>query len=236
MAVVEGPMERSRSVLFDPLTVAGRLVAAVVGLTLNLTLLAPAACSATDTPTTQEIPLSEIWALDMPGTRPMNRSRTQKGWGFAAPEGRWVEEIRQALPAAGDAVAGPGFVVPGRGMPALRAAHAVLAGGRPRRNRVAAGRPATLVFFARELGSYVHLRSVTYAAHRFAIDYRFVPHMTKEMTVHLALIPLPNLRAGRYDVDVRGEIEQPENTPPSPGSADRWSSMVAGPFSFTVEP
>jgi hypothetical protein len=156
------------------------------------------------------IPLSRVWALDMPGTRPMVRSQKGDPPVYEAPEGRLVDEIRAALSAHGPGLppdAGPGFAVRGQGLDALRAAHAVLVERHARPAAFRAGEPVSLVFYAREFNYYTHLEGVERRGPDVQITYRFVPHETKELTSHLALIPLPAGTAVPARVEVKPVID-----------------------------
>ena len=61
-----------------------------------------------------EIPLDQIWAYQMPDTRPMTDKTADEPLAYISPEGPLVWEIRKALPflrADRPVVAEPGFAV-----------------------------------------------------------------------------------------------------------------------------
>lgn len=174
-----------------------------------------------------EIPLTSIWALDMPGTRDiygldlMNfAERSSPGWGyeeFRSERQNSIDEIRTALaswPAGEESL--PGFVV-GRktDFGVLRAAGMALARGlksygpRPKlaydlherhfgTYSFPSGDESTLVFFSHPSSYYIRLVSVTRQGNQFTVRFKAEPHYTAESTVHFALIPLGKLPAGEY--------------------------------------
>jgi hypothetical protein len=170
----------------------------------------PLGLSVRDGVKSDPIPLDQVWALDMPGTRPMNRTQTGDPPAYVAPEGRLADEIRAALSSGKSGARfdpGPGFAVHGHGLAALREAHAVLVGGRLRQTSFRAGEPVSLVFFAREFNYYVHLAGVERCGPDVQITYRFVPHRTKELSSHFALIPLSAGTALPTRVEVKPVID-----------------------------
>ncbi len=155
------------------------------------------------------IPLDQIWAYKMPGTRPMN-AFLQRGV-YVTPEGSLLGEIRRALvqePVKGTSRpiqwkdAKPGFAVLGTGMDALREAHAVLVKKQEPRKSFPVDTEITLVFFSYDAGSYVHLHRVDRQDNVVEIRYQFVPHYSLDGSEHFALIPLGKLPAGKQRVNV----------------------------------
>jgi len=155
------------------------------------------------------IPLDLIWALDMPGTRPMNRTGGGDPLAHYASEGRLVDEIRAALIADLNrgSVTGDGFAVRGRGLDALSEARAVLVGNQAPTTSFPFGEPISLVFYARGFNDYVYLQTVERRDSEIQITYRFVPHRTKEITSQLALIPLPTGVSGLIRVNIKPAID-----------------------------
>jgi len=155
------------------------------------------------------IPLDQIWAYRMPGTRPMNASL---GRGvYVAAEGPMLGEIRRALvqePVKGTSRpiqwkdAKPGFAVLGTGMDALRESHAVLVEKQEPRKSFPVDTEITLVFFSYDAGSYVHFHRVDRLDNVVEIRYQFVPHYSSDASEHFALIPLGKLPAGKQRVNV----------------------------------
>jgi hypothetical protein len=98
----------------------------------------------------------------------------------------------------------------------------------------------SLVFHARYAGQYVYVEKVSREGTVVTLQYRFVVHRTREMTAHLALISLGELRPGKYEVrmdqlpvrwppDAQGEVLRP------PFEGERVTRTVSQPFSFEVE-
>jgi len=152
----------------------------------------------------QNIPLETVWALDMPGTQPMNRIQRGTPLAYENPEGQLVDEIRTALKYDPQRrpTAGPCFAVQGTGMTALRQAHAVLVREEKLPTEFQAGEELTLVFYSYQFGAYVHLAEVVNRDGHIDISYRFVPHRTEEVTTHLALIPINSSQPGPRTVHV----------------------------------
>lgn len=176
-----------------------------------------------------EIPLSSIWALDIPGTRDIYgldlmdfNERSSPGWGYEEfrkeREGS-INAIRKTLaswPAGEESL--PGFVInrkPDYGV--LRSAGMTFGRGLQSlgpRSKLAyeinerlwgnysfpSGDESTLVFYTHPSSYYVRLDSVTRQGNTFTVSYRAEPHYTAESTVHFALIPLGKLLAGEYQV------------------------------------
>ena len=134
----------------------------------------------------KEIPLDEIWAYRMPGTKDVRKlDRVKKGTLFESPT---VQSILFALSKRPEK-AGPSFVVPGTYKEALLNADRAFNNGEP--EPVTASDDITLVFFSEEHGTrYVHVKSVEQSGNVFTISYQFVSHMSAESTKHFALIPL----------------------------------------------
>ena len=143
-------------------------------------------------PSDRVIPLSDIWALDMPGTKPMNRTLRGEPLAYEAPEGALLSEIVAALnyDPRRRPVVGECFAVEGQGLEALRAAHKVLVEGGSKQIKFRQGQQISLVFYSLSFNSYVHLAHVEQRPDTIQLTYLLVPHKTKEMTAHLALIPV----------------------------------------------
>lgn len=180
----------------------------------------------------QNIPLETVWALDMPGTQPMNRIQRGTPLLYEAAEGKLVDEIRAALKYdPRRPTAGPCFAVQGTGMTALRHAHAVLVREEKLPTEFQAGEELTLVFYSYQFGAYVHLTEVVDRGERIEIRYRFVPHETTEVTAHLALIPfvspLPGPRTIHLEPVAYGAFPQ--------RSSDAWGEkIVCGSGQFVI--
>lgn len=179
------------------------------------------------TASAKEIPLKKIRAVDMPGTQEMHGGVATDP--RSTPENILVSDIKQSLPfLPRDKEPRLGFVVVGTGMKALQAAHAILVAKGPPRQTVPVDKELTAVFFSYEVGSYVHLTKVTRDGNTITIQYCFVPHLTKEMTRHFALIPIGRFKQGKVNVnmqqvDEKGQIVDKE-----------WNRPISKSFSFEV--
>jgi hypothetical protein len=184
----------------------------------------------------EAIPLSDVWAWNISGTRPMDGSR--HGTEYASPEGRLLDEIRVALqlPFVEPKVAKSGFAVSGADADALREAHAVLANHQPPPDSFPADSTISIVFFSHKSTYYCHLDGAEIHGHRIRVPYRFIPHQTDNITSHFALIPLGKLAPGKYTVEMDRMPMGPEylhkNYHDLP--LDEARRIVCKSFSFTV--
>ncbi|MEX0613512.1 MAG: hypothetical protein WD738_10995 [Pirellulales bacterium] len=153
------------------------------------------AANAADKQEAVTIPLEQIWAYKMPGTRNVETLDAR---------GSLVEQIVRALadPPAKGKQARACFAVLGTGLEALREAHVLLAKGEKPHERFPAGSEICVVFSSYRTGSYVHLHKVERRGNNVEIYYRFVPHRTRNMTVHFAVIPLGKLPRGKVSVQI----------------------------------
>jgi hypothetical protein len=191
------------------------------------------ACVPSERSKAVEIPLKSIWAHEMPGTRDIRVLEK----GVVSQRASLADQIGGALDFIPKGqTAGKGFAVVGTDKEALRNAHKVLVQTRKPRQSFSASADLSLVFFSHPFGQYVHLAHVEQRDKTIKISYRFVPHETKQMTAHFALIPLGKLTAGGYQVDiVRLPLEQKYVAQGFKPVDPQWESrVVCQPFSFTV--
>jgi hypothetical protein len=153
-------------------------------------LLASSVCA-------EEIPLKEVWALDMPGTK--NVSELDP-YDFHKPTA--VTKINRVFFTKKDEGTPPGkcFVVQGEGQEALKNAAEVLVCNEPRPKAVPLGEAVSLVFYSHPAPGYVHLDSVSLSGDEITINYKVVIHAEAVTTAHFALIPLRDLSEGKYTV------------------------------------
>lgn len=185
----------------------------------------------------QVIPLEEIWALDMPGTKPMRTA--VYGWEEmrdVAPEGTMVREILRAINSHDRQSAPSGFAVRGTGMSALREAHAVLVHGQPARTEFARGEQVSLVFCSRNYGRRIHLKRVE--QHGSVIEVSYTTFITWPMAAdvnssHVALIPVTISRSGPIHVEMRPVIDWDSDSPPPP-PLDELLPRVCRSFTFEL--
>lgn len=162
----------------------------------------PSKVADTSEPEVITIPLDQIWAYRMPGTRDVSQLETAKP--SQVKYGPLVGQIRSLLSQAppNSQSTQTGFAVLGVGLDALREAKAVLAGKRKLASVFPADSDISVVFFSHEFGPYVHLTSITLRGRVVELGYQFVPHRTEEVTANFAIIPLPKLKAGKYQVNI----------------------------------
>jgi hypothetical protein len=180
----------------------------------------------------QVIRLDRIWAYEMPRTRDVRKINGPDSM-------KHIKEIRESLssrPTDGK-IARAGFAVEGTGTNNLRQAHSVLVEGNKLRDRFPANREISLIFFSYQFGRYVQLHKVVMRDNEIDIHYGFVPHKSKEVTEHFALIPLGAIGPGKRDVKI---IQSPiERRLISAGWNDiapkEANRIVCNSFSFVVE-
>ncbi len=185
----------------------------------------------------EEIPLDQVWAWRMPGTQPMEVGK--RAGKYVSEEGPLLDNIRDYLGSKIPLESRPfrsGFVVYGISMEALRNAHAVLIGNEHPQETFLPGEALSLVFFSFSSTSYVQLQTVELVENRIVAHYQFAPHQTLELTKHFALIPLMNLKPGKYQVDfVRLPLAESfvkAGWKPRPKNAEK---LVCNSFEFTIE-
>jgi hypothetical protein len=165
--------------------------------TSTITLASLAAFAEPPSEKAQSIPLEQIWAFNMSGTRDARQIGSPKK------SASLVELIQQALGKdAGDGESKCGFIVQGNEEEALRQTFDVLANAVPATQRPTTGEKSWVVFFTRDSGQYVQLQEVQRAGEVIKIRYQFAPHDSREMTRHFAMIPLGELSKGNYRVAI----------------------------------
>jgi hypothetical protein len=182
-------------------------------------------------------PLAEIWAVQMPSTRAINLTLTGNPPAFVSAEGGLGQSIIEALgenpkPSLGP---GQGFAVAGHGLNALKEARAVLVGGRPRSASLPVGAQTSLVFYSFSYGAYIQLGRVEVSSDLAAIFYRVEPHKTKEVTAHLALVPLPPRTAGRLRVEIKPMFDAQNPSAPDIDWPTVANDVVCHSFSVVIQ-
>jgi hypothetical protein len=158
-------------------------------------------CSITSTDKVIEIPLSEVWAHGMPGTR-----RIAELMSDPRSEDSLMGQIgKEHSFARGKKPAGPALAVEGRGLEALKNAHAVITGRSPRSDSLSKDHEVSIAFFTLTSSRYVHLTKVTRSRQTIQVRFEFIPHETKDLTQHFALIPMGKLPKGKFQVEVIAE-------------------------------
>ncbi len=181
---------------------------------------------------TVEIPLNQIWADSMPGTKNVYELEGTPSDYPLMTEIRKEHGFKTQL-----AKAGAAFVVEGTGLEALKNAHVIIARKQTRPTFVPQDSEVSVIFFSLAFGNYVHLNKIEKNQNIIKIRYEFVPHSQKHLTRHFAIIPLGKLPKGRYEVDIaaepfaqrfrdQGMAEIPDN---------RKLSRVSSSFKFSVK-
>jgi len=144
----------------------------------------------------RRIPLEDIWADKMPGTRDLHE--------LAAAPGKYDDvAVEQTI------------VVPGVGAVAKTAALRVRSGMDKPLGDFHAGQQVSLYFATTRAGArYIHLRSVSVADRTVTLRYAAVVHRSRELSWHAALIPLILDEPGKWTVKVEPvEGETAANVP-----------------------
>jgi hypothetical protein len=181
----------------------------------------------------KEIPLNEIWAFGMPGTRDIRELEANY-----SSKNSLISEIRKRHTfKTWQDKAGPGFAVEGIDLEALKNAHAVITGAAKRSSSLGSGKEISLVFFSLEFGYYVHLTDVDIIGNDIEIRYEFVPHLTKNRTRHFALIPVGKLAKGNFSVSIIPEPFERRNVGKEFKEIpdERKLPLVSSTFEFTVQ-
>jgi hypothetical protein len=187
------------------------------------------------------VPRDQIWANSMPGTRDIAElaAKQEKLTGVDL----WtpiVDSLEGSSwrPQEGQP-AKPAFIVPGGGLKAYRAAHAVLTGDKKVQRVIPDNDEVSLVFFSHPVQAGIELQKVVLRKNVIELQYRFIGRMERYLTSYFALIPLGKVEAGKYDVKV---VQMPsvqkindvyiQNEPPLRSkTADQY---ISGSFSFEI--
>ncbi|MGL4514844.1 MAG: hypothetical protein ACRCT8_17285 [Lacipirellulaceae bacterium] len=175
---------------------------------LVMVLAAAGTVSATEPIEAISIPLETVWAHDMPGTRDIHE--LQKEFDKRYPPMGNEQESLLAIVARGierrrGSPVGEAMAVQGSGLDALVNVFRVFT-KQVDKSRGAKGLAGddgvSLFFFTAYSPRYVHLKEITRSGSNVAVKYDLIPHLTKDLSMHLALVPLGDLPAGQYRVEV----------------------------------
>jgi hypothetical protein len=220
-----------------------------LSLVMLFTIVASGVMSATAEEKPVQIPLKEVWAKDMPGTRNI-RDLEPERFGDQVKEMPDDEQnklhLESLIAAIGNSLTMPrrsdnwitsGFTVAGVGKNALRQARDILAKKRPISESLPANEPVTLVFFAWENGVYVHLESIKRRGRVITVKYEFVSHLEHELTWHFALIPLGKLDDGNWKVIIEQAPVDPKYSGYGwkPEGLEVSRQLVSQSFDFVIE-
>jgi hypothetical protein len=187
------------------------------------------------------IPLDQIWAYEMPGTRDIRNLEPKRATGNLSTEAlirdSLVLQIRRTLqnrPKPGEK-AGPAFVVVGTEKEALKNAHAVMVAKDEKEppRLLPANTDLSLVFYAYTGGRYVRLDSVEKSERLIVIKYHLESHSTANATIHFALIPIGKLPVGAVQVKIEQLPPTDEKGQPLPMRDERH--IVCDSFTFAAE-
>lgn len=199
-------------------------------------------------PKAVDIPLIDIWAYEMPGTRDVRDLETQY-FGPAVKKLSTDDQLKRHGESLTSAIlttlnsrpprqkAEKAFAVLGTEADALREAHAVLTGIRKPRSTLPSAAEVSVVFYSYEFGYYVCLSKVERRANTVRIFYQFIPHRTKELTRHFALIPVGHFTPGEVRVEIIHSLMDKRFTDADfkPVSETKSSRIVSRPFEFNVQ-
>ncbi len=219
---------------------------------LFLLIVLPSSCFAGEK---VNVPLNEIWAYKMQGTRDVHGLATGElskqhapGWGYEdyqQERQKHIDLIQKALaakPSADDAL--PGFMLESppstyvlRTIGNQMARH-VLHGGQQIEpdDSFPVDKEMTLIFFSHPLSYYIQLKEVVREGTKITVTYQPIPHFSAESTVHFALIPLGKLPVGEYRVffkEARMDQEFFKAGFIPPTSLQR-QKQICHPFFFTI--
>jgi hypothetical protein len=176
----------------------------------------------------RSIPLDQIWAYEMQGTRNIRDLEPEK----YGPDTRklpvneqWkllreslTEQIHQSLhlelvrPGSRELKKPrPAFAVEGEGREALEQACDVMAKGQEPKTTLSSDKDISVVFFSLMCGSYVRIHDVEIRENEIKIRFCFVTHRNLGMEAPFALIPLGKLEPGSYKIRIA------EVAPETPG-------------------
>jgi hypothetical protein len=165
-----------------------------------------------------EIPLDQIWAYDMPGTRDIRELEPELVGAQTKNLPPEKKQQRSAFSVVTSVVnrlgiltnnaaltsPKPGFAVLGSDLDPLRTAYDILS-GKQDRDSFPIGSEWSVVFFCLPSKYSVVIdaaqkRTTFSNKHRVEVFYRFVPNKSNVLTAHLAIIPIGKMPAGRIEV------------------------------------
>ena len=185
----------------------------------------------------QTIPLKQVWAWQMPGTQDVRELEPKPQ---RLRHDSVANQIDRVLSKGleKDESAGPGFVVLGQGEQALKNAFRVLVKHETPEKKFPANKKLSLVFYSHSSSQYVQIERVEIRSKKIVLTFRMVPHETKELSSHYALVPLNKLSTGKYQVElVRAPLSPAEVRANYKAAPEQYvKKIVCQPFSFTIDP
>ncbi len=205
-------------------------------------------CSISAAKEAVEIPLSEVWGMNLPGMKPVAHlepeSHGKQGETLSDEErgqrrinSMTYQLIRALSPDLRNEIPIlPGFAVLGKGREALENAHAVLVKDQPIQNSFPEDRVVSAIFFAQVIYR-LHLTRVERIGNSITIEYCLAPEASRNIvSPKLAIIPLGKLQPGKFQVNIVG-FTKTRGYPQSdckPLRDKKIEQLVCQPFEFSV--
>lgn len=154
---------------------------------------------------TRRIPLDQIWAYKMPGTRDiqeLGRGENRES-GEALVNAISIAFVEYALETKNKGEPRSAFAVPGTGLAALREAHSVFVENAKPREKFLPDEEVTIVFFSEPAGgNRPQLREVLRRDDQIELHYRLEPFVESNLWAAIALVPVGKLPSGQYQVNL----------------------------------
>ncbi len=222
-------------------------------------IMAGGVMSATADEKPVEIPLDQIWSNAAASSRSLQsvepelhiyRDTPEKIKKYSTPEGlaemRYkakqslvlqIERAMRKLPVAKETKPKQGFAVAGIGREALVGIHDVLVLSKGPQSALPAGTDVSIVFFSHPERARVAIDRIERHGNVVRIHFMLISHGQLNISSSLAIIPLGQLPAGEYRVEmVRSPNELKHNQPGFPPvEADAERLFICRPFEFSVE-
>jgi hypothetical protein len=181
-----------------------------------------------------KIPLIDIWANDMPGTKKFDFIKCNPS---KDPDCPAVYSLLEAVQSGyKDKSFRPGFVVDKTDFEAMREAQRVIVDKKMPQSSFAAGTELIVVFFTTEMNDYLQLEPAQIAGKTISISFRIITNETEDGSSYLAFIPLGKLPNGEYHVNMvdRSDEQKFANAGRRLYEEERIRREICNPFSFTV--
>ena len=180
-----------------------------------------------------EIPLSEVWAWKMPGTRQFISRHDETVDKLPSTEDFFSSLVHisrhEKLP--------PAFAVSGRGIDALNKAYEILSKQEKMTNDFTPEDDLSMIFFGVGRHEQIHLERVERQPRKVLVYYKLVPHLIGPQTsYHFAVIPLGKLPEGETKIEVIRSSYEPIKESPNynPPPLELESQMISTAFQITV--
>lgn len=146
------------------------------------------------------IPLSNVWAWKMPGTKPLHPTE-DKPENDSRSRARRLHERLIAI--SGDGTMPSAFAVRGSGMVAVEDALDILSDRRMPRGYFKTEDEVSIIFYAEGRSHHVHLEGIERKGLKVLVQYKLVRHLDDSQTsFNYAVIPLGKLPEGSVEVEI----------------------------------